>query len=215
MAYDFVKIVSHVLVAVLSLSNATNPPTLTTTLNPTLVPKLHLRSCTMSTAGSSTTMAVAELALQMIPPIPRLMKLSSAISTRPRHHGPLVAGNGGLDTGSITTNSTWYHFFEIERMSILGVVDVIFSTKRGQRRHFQLTTRFTDVLVQEKQMARLSGKNSIRMEILFFGQICRDSITARQILVRRQSQLPARMASQRVSEWRGYSICRSTTPPLR
>jgi hypothetical protein len=78
----------------------------------------------MSTAGSSTTMAVAA-GVANDSTNTTLMKLSSAIS-KTTASWAVGTGNGGLDTGSIA-NSTWYHFFEIERIDT-GVVDVIFST---------------------------------------------------------------------------------------
>lgn len=106
----------------LSLNTTTNPPTVTTTTNPTLIPN-YISGFTMSTAGSSGTMTIAAgVANDSTNTV--LMKLSSSIS-KTTASWAVGTGNGGLDTGAIA-NSTWYHFYEIERVDT-GVVDVIFS----------------------------------------------------------------------------------------
>lgn len=106
----------------LTLSTATNPPTLTTTLNPTLVPN-YISGLTMSTAGSSTTMTIAAGVANDSTNV-SLMNLSSAIN-KTTASWAVGSGNGGLDTGAIA-NNTWYHFYVITRLDT-GVVDVIFS----------------------------------------------------------------------------------------
>lgn len=107
----------------LSLSNSTSPPTLTATLNPSLVPN-YISGLTLSTAGSSTTMTIAA-GVANDSTNTTLMNLSSAIS-KTTASWAVGTGNGGLDTGSVASN-TFYHFYEIERVDT-GVVDVIFST---------------------------------------------------------------------------------------
>lgn len=105
-----------------SLSNATSPPTLTTTLSPTLVPN-YISGLILSTAGSSTTMSIsAGVANDSTNTV--LMNLASAIS-KTTASWAVGTGNGGIDTGAIA-NTTFYHFYEIERVDT-GVVDVIFS----------------------------------------------------------------------------------------
>jgi hypothetical protein len=121
-AYDFLT----ALVTVgsgFSVNKATSPPTITTTLNPTLVPN-YISGLTMSTAGSSATMSIAA-GVANDSTNTTLMNLSSAIS-KTTSSWAVGSGNGGLDTGAIAT-STWYHFYEIERVDT-GVVDVVFST---------------------------------------------------------------------------------------
>jgi hypothetical protein len=106
----------------LSLSSLTDPPTLTTTLNPSLVPN-YLSGLTLSTAGSSSTMTIAA-GVANDSTNTTLMNLSSSIA-KTTASWAVGSGNGGIDTGAIA-NTTWYHFYEIERLDT-GVVDVIFS----------------------------------------------------------------------------------------
>lgn len=121
-AYDYVKSLITIGSGV-SLSSATSPPTLTTTLNPTLVPN-YISGLILSTAGSSGTMSIAAgVANDTTNTV--LMNLASAIS-KTTASWAVGTGNGGLDTGAIA-NNTWYHFYEIERVDT-GVVDVVFST---------------------------------------------------------------------------------------
>lgn len=121
-AYDFIKSLMT-FGSGTSLSNSTTPPTLTTTTNPTFFPNF-IGGLTLSTAGSSSTMSISAGAANDSTNT-TLMKLSSAIS-KTTASWAVGTGNGGLDTGSIATN-TWYHFYEIERVDT-GVVDVVFST---------------------------------------------------------------------------------------
>lgn len=121
-AYDFLVSVAT-FGSGFSVSKATSPPTLTTTLNPTLVPN-YISGLTLSTAGGSGTMSIAA-GVANDSTNTTLMNLSSAIS-KTTASWAVGTGNGGLDTGSIA-NSTWYHFYEIERVDT-GVVDVVFST---------------------------------------------------------------------------------------
>lgn len=84
----------------------------------------YLTGLTMSTAGASTTMSIAAGAATDSTTT-ALMTLAAAIN-KTTSAWAVGSGNGGLDTGAIA-NSTWYHFFEIQRVDT-GVVDVIFST---------------------------------------------------------------------------------------
>ncbi|RTM13897.1 MAG: hypothetical protein EKK33_08980 [Bradyrhizobiaceae bacterium] len=121
-AYDFAKtVVTYG--SGLSLSNSTSPPTLTTTLNPTLVPN-YISGLTMSTAGSSATMTIAA-GVANDSTNTTLMRLASSIG-KTTASWAVGTGNGGLDTGSIAIN-TWYHFYQIYRPDT-QVVDVTFST---------------------------------------------------------------------------------------
>ena len=83
-----------------------------------------LSGLTMSTAGSSTTMAIAAGAANDAANT-ALMILSAAIN---KTTASWVVGTnqGGLDTASIA-NNTWYHWYIIQRPDT-GVTDVIFST---------------------------------------------------------------------------------------
>lgn len=121
-SFDFVKSILTIGSGI-SLSGATSPATITATLNPTLIPN-YISGLTLSTAGSSSTMSIAA-GVANDSTNSTLMKLSSAIS-KTTASWAVGTGNGGLDTGSIA-NSTWYHFYEIERVDT-GVVDVVFST---------------------------------------------------------------------------------------
>ena len=101
---------------------AGSPPTIAATLNPTLVPN-YLSGLTMSTAGGSSTMTIAAGAANDSTNS-TLMNLASSIA-KTTASWAVGTGNGGLDTGAIA-NTTWYHFYEIERTDT-GVVDVVFS----------------------------------------------------------------------------------------
>lgn len=83
----------------------------------------HIDGLTLSTAGSSTTMAVAagEAADSTTT---ALLTLAASISKTTSAWAVGTAA-GGLDTGAIA-NSTWYHFHLIRRPDT-GVVDVLFS----------------------------------------------------------------------------------------
>lgn len=96
--------------------------TLSASLNATLVPNF-LSGLTLSTAGGSGTMAIAAgVANDTSNTV--LMQLASAIS-KTTASWAVGTAQGGLDTGSIA-NSTWYHFYLIERADGTNV-DVIFS----------------------------------------------------------------------------------------
>lgn len=82
----------------------------------------HLFGCTLSTAGSSTTMSVSagqwtDSTNLSTASLTAIAKITSAWA--------VGTGSGGLDTGTIA-NSTWYHFYAIRRPDT-GVVDVLFS----------------------------------------------------------------------------------------
>lgn len=78
----------------------------------------------MSTAGSSTTMAIS--AGQATDTSNALNLILSASINKTTSAWAVGSGNGGLDTGAIA-NSTWYYFYVIRRPDT-GVVDVVFST---------------------------------------------------------------------------------------
>lgn len=87
------------------------------------VPRSALAGLTLSTAGSSTTMTTA--AGQAADSTnAAVMTLTSSIG-KTTSAWSVGTGNGGLDTGAIA-NSTWYHFYVIQRVDT-GVVDVLFS----------------------------------------------------------------------------------------
>lgn len=83
----------------------------------------YLAGCTLSTAGSSTTMSIA--AGQCADSTNSVMINLAAIA-KTTSAWAVGTAQGGLDTGTIAT-STWYHFYVIRRPDT-GVVDVIFST---------------------------------------------------------------------------------------
>jgi len=92
------------------------------TLGP--IPRSYLAGLTMSTAGSSTTMTIAAgQATDSTNAI--VMSLSSSLA-KTTGSWTVGAAAGCLDTGSIA-NSTWYHFYLIERTDT-QVVDVLCST---------------------------------------------------------------------------------------
>lgn len=83
-----------------------------------------LWGCTLSTAGSSTTMSIASgVGVDSTKTIGIPLSGSIAKTTSAWAVG---TGQGGLDTGAIA-NATWYHFYLIRRPDT-GVVDVVFST---------------------------------------------------------------------------------------
>lgn len=120
-AYDYVRSLLTIGTG-LTLSNATSPPTIATTVYPTLVAN-YLSGLTLSTAGGSGTMTIAA-GVANNSTNSTIMRLASSIS-KTTASWAVGSGNGGLDTGAIAAN-TWYHFFEIERLDT-GVVDVLFS----------------------------------------------------------------------------------------
>jgi len=83
----------------------------------------YLAGCTMSTAGSSTTMSIAAgIAMDSTNAYP----MTVAAIGKTTSSWVVGTGNGGLDTGAIA-NSTWYHFYVIRRPDT-GVTDVSLST---------------------------------------------------------------------------------------
>lgn len=92
------------------------------TLGP--IPRSYLAGLTMSTAGSSATMSIAAgQATDSTNAI--VMNLASALG-KTTSAWTVGTGNGCLDTGAIA-NTTWYHFYLIERTDT-QVVDVLCST---------------------------------------------------------------------------------------
>lgn len=90
---------------------------------PTVLPG-YLSGLTLSTAGSSTTFAVAA-GVAVDDSNTDFMRLSASIS-KTTSAWAVGTGNGSLDTGTIA-NSTWYHVFEIKRPDT-GAVDILIST---------------------------------------------------------------------------------------
>ena len=88
------------------------------------VPRSYITGLTLSTAGSSGTMAIA--AGQASNSTNAAMLTLAAAINKTTGSWTVGTGNGGLDTGTIA-NSTWYYFFLIRRPDT-GVVDVCFST---------------------------------------------------------------------------------------
>lgn len=82
----------------------------------------YLAGCTMSTAGSSTTMSIA--AGQCMDSTNAFSMTLAAIA-KTTSAWAVGTAQGGLDTGTIA-NSTTYHFFVIRRPDT-GVVDVLIS----------------------------------------------------------------------------------------
>lgn len=89
----------------------------------TPVIRSYLAGCALSTAGSSATMSIAAGTAADSTNV-RMMALAATSKTT--SSWAVGSGNGGLDTGSIA-NTTWYHFYVIQRVDT-GVVDCIFST---------------------------------------------------------------------------------------
>lgn len=83
----------------------------------------YLAGLTMSTAGGSATMTIA--AGQAVDSTNALLMTLGASIGKTTSAWAVGSGNGGLDTGAIA-NSTWYHFYLIQRLDT-GVVDVLFS----------------------------------------------------------------------------------------
>lgn len=87
------------------------------------VPRSYLAGLTLSTAGASTTMTTAAgMATDAANAF--MMKLAASVA-KTTSAWAVGTGNGGLDTGAIA-NSTWYHFYLIQRLDT-SVVDVLFS----------------------------------------------------------------------------------------
>ena len=94
---------------------------LTPGISAVLVPN-YLSGLTMSTAGSSGTMSIAA---GVANDSTNTTLMSLAAISKTTASWAVGTGNGGIDTGSIA-NSTWYHFYLIERTDT-GVTDIIFS----------------------------------------------------------------------------------------
>ena len=89
----------------------------------TTVPRSYLSGCTLSTAGSSATMSIADG--QCVDSTNAVVMSLSALA-KTTSSWAVGTATGGLDTGAIA-NSTWYYFYVIRRPDT-GVVDVVFST---------------------------------------------------------------------------------------
>ncbi len=88
----------------------------------TSVPRSYLAGCTLSTAGGSGTMSIAAgICLDST----NVTTMTLAAIAKTTVAWAVGTGNGGIDTGVIA-NSTWYHFYVIERVDT-KVVDVLFS----------------------------------------------------------------------------------------
>jgi len=82
----------------------------------------YLAGLTLSTAGSSATMSIAA---GVATDSTNAASMSLAAFSKTTGTWALGAAAGGLDTGTIA-NSSWYHFFLIQRTDT-GVVDVLIS----------------------------------------------------------------------------------------
>lgn len=89
-----------------------------------LLPKNYLTGATLSTAGASATMTIAEGQGTDSANVANITLAASISKTTSAW--ALGTAAGGLDTGAIA-NATWYHFYLIRRPDT-GVVDVTFST---------------------------------------------------------------------------------------
>ena len=83
----------------------------------------NLAGCTMSTAGASSTLSISAGQATDSTNVSMMQLAAIAKTTAAWAVG---TATGGLDTGSIA-NSTWYHFYVIQRLDT-GVVDVVYST---------------------------------------------------------------------------------------
>jgi hypothetical protein len=98
-------------------------PTAGTPVVGTSVPRSYLAGLTLSTAGASATMTTA--AGQATDGGNTAVLTLAAAMGKTTSAWAVGTGNGGLDTGAIA-NSTWYHFWLIQRPDT-GVVDVLIS----------------------------------------------------------------------------------------
>ena len=121
-AYDWLRNIVNLSTG-FSISTATSPPTVTTTLTPPLVPN-YISGLTLNSIGTSGTFGIAAGVANDTTNV-KLMQLASAY-TKTTSSWAVGSGNGALDTGAIATN-TWYHVFLICRVDT-GVVDVLVST---------------------------------------------------------------------------------------
>lgn len=83
----------------------------------------YIAGCTLSTAGSSSTMSIAAGSATDSTNVDMMVLAAIAKTTSAWAVG---TNQGGLDTGTIATG-TWYYFYVIKRVDT-GVVDVLFST---------------------------------------------------------------------------------------
>ena len=88
-----------------------------------LVLNSYLAGLTLSASGSSASMGIAAGQATDTTNI-AVMTLAASI-TKTTAGWAVGSGNGGLDSGSIA-NTTWYHFFLMQRLDT-GVVDVLIS----------------------------------------------------------------------------------------
>ena len=87
------------------------------------VVRSYLAGLTLSTAGSSATMSIAA---GTCADSTNTAMMTLAATSKTTSSWALGSATGGLDTGTIA-NSTWYHFYVIQRVDT-SVVDVVFST---------------------------------------------------------------------------------------
>ncbi|WP_245448790.1 carbohydrate-binding protein [Bradyrhizobium ottawaense] len=107
-----------------NLSDLASAETARKNLGIPLVLQGYISGLTLSTAGSSSTFAVAA-GVAVDDSNTDFMRLAASIS-KTTAAWAVGTGNGALDTGTIA-NSTWYHVFEIKRPDT-GVVDILIST---------------------------------------------------------------------------------------
>jgi hypothetical protein len=86
------------------------------------IPRSYLAGLTLSTAGASATMSIAA---GQCTDSTNVSIMSLAAFSKTTSAWALGTAAGGLDTGAIA-NSTWYHFFVIQRPDT-GVVDALIS----------------------------------------------------------------------------------------
>jgi hypothetical protein len=102
--------------------DASGRPVVTGTTQTTII-RSYLAGLTLSTAGASATMSIA--AGQCVDST-NTASMSLTATSKTTSAWALGAAAGGLDTGAIA-NSTWYHFYVIQRVDT-SVVDCVFST---------------------------------------------------------------------------------------
>ncbi len=84
----------------------------------------YLSGCTMSTAGSSTTMSIADgIAVDST----NVSAMVVAAISKTTSAWAVGSGNGGKLSAAAIANNTWYHWYAIQRVDT-GVVDVGFDT---------------------------------------------------------------------------------------
>lgn len=105
--------------AILTLPGITG--TLLSSTSPQVI-RSYLAGCTLSTAGSSATMSIAACSAA---DSTNAAMLTLAAFSKTTSAWTLGSAGGAMDTG-VVANSTWYHWFVIQRTDT-GVVDVLFS----------------------------------------------------------------------------------------